>query len=92
MMWKFTSLLLVLTIHFAKSQDDIDEIIGGIFNLNNVTTSSTITGSTKGKCICVPYYQCDPDTKTITDDADGSEDGYLVIDIRYSEIYIFFLT
>lgn len=37
-------------------------------------------GASRGVDLCVPYYQCDSDTRTILQD--GRTDGFGVIDIR----------
>lgn len=46
-------------------------------------------GSDKGLHLCVPYYNCDAETKTII--TKGPTDGFGIIDIRYSALIYFSL-
>ncbi|XP_059608271.1 phenoloxidase-activating factor 2-like [Phlebotomus argentipes] len=45
------------------------------------TAPTVLTTGTGGRCTCVPYYLCNPDTNTTRQD--GRFDGFGVIDIRF---------
>lgn len=89
----FLVVFTYLTLSGAQNTDedvrdqfkDVITELWGTPNTTNATPRPTGGSGTSwlggtDKCVCVPYYNCDPDTNKII--RDGSVDGFGKIDIR----------
>lgn len=103
------AIVLFVCISVRSQEDNLTDLINGIFTDTSSTTTRRPQQSNRGfgvivtpepfveptqqpttiirdngvRCICVPYYLCDPETNSTY--TDGSLDGFGQIDIRFGE-------